>query len=298
MRISRSAGAIALALAAAATGVVAPNLTAHADDANAECTNNSDITVVVDFQDLGGGVNVRCAPQPVRDGFEAFTRANISVNENPASFVCQIAGLPETSPCTVGKFPPSSYYWVYWIADRGGEWCYSQNGGKARTPPPGSIEGWSFFKKTSERPRSTPPRYPVPGPIAGTTPNPLSGGDCDRPAPTPTTAAPSGSSPTTEAPVNEVPNGGTSSSTTARGARAATTSTVVGAIAASTSTPSLVLDLAPTTSSSAVPFGDVDLSVGPSGGGGNLTGFVVSVGAIAGVGAVGFALRRRNRLRQ
>ena len=38
------------------------------------CTDSTGITVVVDFTRFGGGVDVRCAPQPVRSGFEALTR--------------------------------------------------------------------------------------------------------------------------------------------------------------------------------------------------------------------------------
>lgn len=271
----------------------APAVATRADDANAECTNNNDITIVIDFNELGGGVNVRCAPQPVGSGFEAFQRTNIAVDDY-RGFVCRIAGVPEEGPCD--RYPPSNYYWVYWLAPRGGEWCYSQVGAGNRTPPPGSVEGWSFFKKTSAKPKSTPPRYPVPPVISGTTPNKLDGGDCATTSSptTVTTAAPSGPAPTNPQSPGSPSSPGAPTATTTRGLRATTTTgpTVPGA----TTTTALDLTMpaaSEATTSSQVPFGDVDLTIRRHESKGSPIGFIVGAGAIGGLGALGYVLRRR-----
>ncbi|MDP1793075.1 MAG: hypothetical protein Q8K63_02965 [Acidimicrobiales bacterium] len=282
-----------LGVACAVVAFCAPAVSTRADDANAECTNNNDVTIVIDFNELGGGVNVRCAPQPVNSGFDAFRRTNIAVDDY-RGFVCRIAGVPEEGPCD--RYPPSNYYWVYWLAPRGGSWCYSQVGAGNRTPPPGSIEGWSFFKKTSAKPNSTPPRYPVPGVIAGTTPNQLGGGDCatsTKPTTT-TTAAPSGPAPTSPAssPGATVRNGVTA--TTARGTRQTTTvPTAPGATTTSTALELGVPSASASTTTSSIPLGNVDLTIRRHASKGSPAGFIVGAGIISAFGATAYVLRRR-----
>ena len=275
-----------------ACGLVAlctPSVATRAADANAECTNNNDVTIVIDFNELGGGVNVRCAPQPVNSGFDAFHRTNIAVDDY-RGFVCRIAGVPEEGPCD--RFPPSNYYWVYWLAPRGGAWCYAQVGAGNRTPPAGSIEGWSFFKKTSAKPHSTPPRYPVPGAIAGTTPNQLDGGDCatsTKPTTTTTTAASSSPAP---------PGSGVTApgapTTTARAARQTTTlPTAPGATTTSTALELGLPSAVASTTTSSIPLGNVDLTIRRHASKGSPIGFLAGAGIVGALGAAGYVLRRR-----
>jgi hypothetical protein len=173
--------------------VVATTLAAPGtDDAHAvtgECADNVGITIVVDFQDLGGGVNVVCAPGPVSSGLDALHRAGVAWEGTTRfpSFVCRIAGKPgaDREPCT--NTPPATAYWAYWIAPRGGPWCYSNVGAASRTPPPGTIEGWSFSLDNTGA-EIPPPRFTPPGAIAGTTPNALRGGECTTPAARPQVA--------------------------------------------------------------------------------------------------------------
>lgn len=147
---------------------------------NEPCLDNVGITVVVDFQELGGGVNVRCAPGPVVDGFDAFAKAGINYQTTVrfSGFVCKIAGLPADDPCI--NTSPADAYWSYWIAPRGGEWCYSNLGAGARTGPlpPGSIEGWSF-SKDKQSTTTAPPRYTPPAALPGQAPNQIPRSDCD-----------------------------------------------------------------------------------------------------------------------
>jgi hypothetical protein len=193
---------------AIAIAVLVTTLTLAPGDAGAwtdgACTTPSGVTVVVDFQELGGGVHVRCAPQPVTSGFEALRQAGIDFDTTVRfpGFLCRIAGKPANDPCQTTS--PATAYWSYWVAQRGGTWCYSNRGAGNRTPPPGSAEGWSFsLGRTSST--SPAPRVEVPGALPGTVPAPLTPGDCDRradaPAPTPTpTAAPPTQPPATDPP--------------------------------------------------------------------------------------------------
>jgi hypothetical protein len=255
-----------LALAAAALlAVLIATPTARADE-NRECDNNQDVTVVVDFGDLGGGVNVRCAPQGsdgIDSGFDALEHAQVSY-EQSGGFVCRIAGRPESGECT--DRPSSGPYWAYYYAKRGGEWKYSNYGAGTRKPPPGSIEGWAY---TDSEGHATPPEYPVPAPIADTTTTAATPAAPQEPSPTTRVRSSGGTAATTPRTVLEMP----------------TTTTVVGGVV------SVADD--PTTTS--VKLGNVDLSV-DHGGGGTSAGFIASLGAVVGLVAIAAAfLRARAR---
>ncbi len=163
--------------------------------ATAACTDNVGVTIVVDFQELGGGVNVACAPGPVTSGFDALQQAGINYQTTLQlpGLLCRIAGKPSNDPCV--RTSPASAYWSYWMAPRGGNWCYSNFGPGSRTPPPGTIEGWSFsLNKTGST--TPPPRMTPLPPIPGTTPHPLNANDCTTPDDIPSaTTPPSNSTP-------------------------------------------------------------------------------------------------------
>lgn len=193
----------ALVVTTAAVGSPAQSQAAWYDGA---CTDNVGVTVVVDFQELGGGVNIRCVPGPATSGLDALAKAGVAWEGTLRfpGFVCRIAGKPgpDTEPCATT--PPDSAYWTYWIAPRGGSWCYSTSGAGARTPPAGTVEGWSFAlnRTTSSTPS---PRSAPPPPIAGQAPAPLNPSDCGVPTEglpetTASTAPPLTTAPTTPPP--------------------------------------------------------------------------------------------------
>jgi len=199
--------AAALALVALGIAVPIPTTPLHATG-NTPCADNVGVTVVVDFHELGGGVNIACAPGPVSSGLDALDKAGIvweSVRRFPG-FVCRIAGLPGPGTEACINTPPANAYWSYWVAARGGSWCYSSRGPGSRVPPPGSVEGWSFTlgKTGADTP---PPGIPPPAPIDGQPPSPIGGADCGAPAgsPAPTTVAPVVPPPTTAAPQPPAP---------------------------------------------------------------------------------------------
>ena len=321
-----------------AAGIAIPVATASVHSASLEntpCLDNVGVTIVVDFHELGGGVNIRCAPGPVTSGLDALDKAGIvweSVRRFPG-FVCRIAGLPgpDTEACI--NTPPATAYWSYWVAPRGGSWCYSSRGPGARVPPPGTVEGWSFSlgKVGADTP---PPSTPPPPPIDGEPPNPLSGSDCGKPAgpsPVTTTAAPAETPPpvtTTAAPPQPTPPPPTAPAVASQGATPTTSkavaipsTTVAVAVNSPTSSTTSSPPTAVTTTSTSVPqstvessdtsasasptdgdtvaseaaLGTVDLSDDGRGSGGFSPATAIGIVAAAGLGGAGVWAARRRR---
>ena len=207
--ITTLVGLVILWTAATVTGLHAGTSNADAWTTGA-CQTANGVTVVIDFHELGGGIHIRCAPGPVASGFEALSKAGIDYQTTirQPGFLCKIAGKPSNDPCI--DTSPATAYWSYWLAPRGGTWCYSNWGAGNRTPPAGSVEGWSFsLNKTASTspPPGTPPPPAIPGVPTGT----LSGNDCDprasAPQATTTTAVPptTGSPATTPSPNPTLP---------------------------------------------------------------------------------------------
>ena len=190
------------------------------------CPGTTGVTVVVDYQALGGGVVVRCAPGSPSTGFKALTAAGFTIAEvqNVPGFLCRIDGRPSPAQQACINTPPAAAYWSYWHAARGGTWSSSAEGAKTRTPPPGSVEGWSFSDdgspgeasppgiapppepatpkptvKPTAKPTVKPTAKPTPRPTAAPTLRPTPG---PTPAPTPrqTLAPTPGDSPTASPP--------------------------------------------------------------------------------------------------
>ncbi|MCX6523849.1 MAG: hypothetical protein NTX58_03640, partial [Actinobacteria bacterium] len=146
--------------------------------AEGACTTATGITVVIDFQDLGGGISTRCVSGEVDNGFAALTAAGINFQTatRAPGFLCKIAGLPTTEQCI--QPAPTTAYWSYWLANRGGNWCYSSLGAGNIVPPPGTVQGWSFSLNRTDSDAPA-PRVPPPPALAGTSPSLSVGGGCD-----------------------------------------------------------------------------------------------------------------------
>lgn len=325
---------VAVAVVAASSSLLFGAPAAADEWYDGPCTDNVGVTVVIDFQELGGGVNVRCAPGPVTSGLDALDRAGIAWEPplREPGFVCRIAGQPGPDREACGVTPPATAYWGYWIAPRGGAWCYSNTGAGNRVPPPGSVEGWSFaLDKTSTQ--LPPPGFAPPAPIPGTTPNPLSPADCttalapttststttttSTTSTTTTTAVPTTvAATTTRPPANPDPPAGgasggptttstapasTTSSTAPATSTTSTTSTVATTTTTSTtSTPpptTAPASTAPPPSSSIAPLGTVDLGDDGRGEGGFGFGTAAGMAAAGALAATSFVVvRRRARL--
>ena len=156
----RSIAAAGAGLLLAASG---PPTVAHAIDQSKGhpgfCKNGTGVTVVVDFQQLGGTTIVRCNPQTTRGtGLDALKGAGFQiagVQRWGEGFICRIENRPsavETIPVKGNEdyqeacvdTPPAAAYWSYWHAGNNCPWTYSQWGVKNRDFIPGGFEGWSF----------------------------------------------------------------------------------------------------------------------------------------------------------
>lgn len=193
--------------------VLGPASPAAADWVPGVCSTNDGVTVIVDFQGLGGGVVTRCALGAQSDGFAALANAGFVVTSAATSpgFLCRIDAKPgpSTDDCVVPS--PVAATWAYWTAKRGGSWAYSQVGARnPGTAPTGGVQGWSFSDGTNPPPRSAPP-----GPVIATSAPPAT----QPPGPAPTVAPPGATPPS-------APSGGSTGGGSTGGAPGAPSATV------------------------------------------------------------------------
>lgn len=211
--MSRRLGSLASAVALATAGLwfVAPQAGAEVSDGH--CTTATGVTIVVDFQELGGGTVVRCVENVTEGttGLQVLHLAGLSpegtIKEGP-SFVCRVAGRPsatETLPVTgtdgyretCVQAAPDSAFWSYWHADNGGSWTFSNYGASAREVIIGGYEGWSFSLNNTGSSNPAPgvkPYHDVPKPSPSakpTTPPPSTAQPAPTAKPSTTKAAPS-----------------------------------------------------------------------------------------------------------
>lgn len=122
------------------------------------CPDSNGVTVVVDYQELGGATEIRCAVGAQSTGLAALQNAGFTVTGTARwglVFVCRINGKPTaaTEPCF--NTPSPTAYWSYWHASNGGSWTYSQTAAISYHPATGSFEGWSF--SINHGPNDNPP---------------------------------------------------------------------------------------------------------------------------------------------
>jgi hypothetical protein len=177
-RTVRLITALALFVLPATAQVTVAAPAAHAVDTSkgtpGYCPDADGVTVVIDFQELGGTTIVRCARGNQATGHAALKNAGIEiagVARWGEAFICRIEGKPgaNSEPCI--DTPPASAYWSYWHSPNGGSWTYSQWGVLNRKPPIGSFEGWSFSKYKTET-TNPPPRVAPSRPATPSAPNP------------------------------------------------------------------------------------------------------------------------------
>ena len=120
--------AAGLPATAVATDVVGPELEVCADD---------QVTVVVDFTDLGGQVESGCAT-PGTTGSAALLEAGFTDTRDDFTMICAINAQPDPCPA---EFTGS--YWSYWYAADGAWQSYLEGSDTAVTAAAG-IEGWRY----------------------------------------------------------------------------------------------------------------------------------------------------------
>lgn len=280
MRRRRLAGALA-----ALTAGVALTVTGGVDAPEAEaaaCSGTTGVTVVVDFRALGGSVRVDCAPGDPASGLAALQGAGFSYAYVPRQpgLVCQINGLP--NPCNNA---PTTAYWSYWHAQRGGSWTYSNSGAGSRNPAPGTVEGWAFG---AGQPPGVAPPAPAQPPPATTKPAPKPPPSSQPPGQRTTAPRPGDDDRATRQ--GTAPNA--ESPSTRAGSRASTTPTDPDATDDTQEDEAAAPGVSP---------GDTEADdLGQTGadgsaGGGGSAGFLAGTGLVLGLGALGFWLARRRR---
>ncbi|MBZ2195885.1 hypothetical protein [Occultella gossypii] len=103
-------------------------------------TADDGVTVVVDFTDVGGAVEVGCAEGDPASGREALELAGFTLAEDSAGLICAVNAQPDPCPTVF-----EGSFWSYWTAEPGAEWVSSTVGADLADPVVGSYEGWRYF---------------------------------------------------------------------------------------------------------------------------------------------------------
>ncbi|MDO9458386.1 hypothetical protein [Nocardioides sp.] len=226
---------VAALVAAAGCAALAVLVGAAAPAQAAACSTASGVTVVADFNGLGGGVQGACVADGGGDkASDLFPAAGFPLNlQTPGSpgYVCQVSGKP--NGC--GRPDGDAYWGLWWSDGRTGRWTYASLGAASLRVPDGGYVAFAWDDAAGEvQPSYTPAAHAAPSP----TPQPTQ--PTQQPPPQPTQAptrtpsaspAPSGTSTsaapgaptTTPTATTETPS--TSAPTTASGTPTAPTST-------------------------------------------------------------------------
>jgi hypothetical protein len=140
----RGAAAAGL-LAGSAVAVGVPVSTAHAADSIC-------VALVVDFADLGNGVDTNCAKVPAGSSGEDVLRAaghTLGFRPTQPGFVCTIDGWPREG-CSASN---GDHYWAYFHRAPGSSsWVYSTSGASGYRPADNSTEGWVWQTRDDQTP--------------------------------------------------------------------------------------------------------------------------------------------------
>ncbi|GCD92315.1 hypothetical protein [Nocardioides sp. LS1] len=162
------ASLVAAVLVTAATGVI-PAAPAQA----AACSTASGVTVVVDFHELGGGVQQVCdaggAGDDAATQFEDSGFALTRVQRQPG-FVCRVNNAPSSDQESCVNTPPADAYWGLWWSDgTSGTWTYASQGVDSLTVPEGGYVALSWNGSSTKSP---PGAAPTAHKTASPTPSP------------------------------------------------------------------------------------------------------------------------------
>lgn len=112
---------------------------APASASEGACGDDDGVTVVVDFTDVGGAIEVGCASGDPVSGRSALEAAGFAATDSQPGMICAIGALPDPCPATF-----EGSYWSYWNSSDGGEWVSYQVGADSSDPAPGEMEGWRY----------------------------------------------------------------------------------------------------------------------------------------------------------
>ncbi len=152
---------------AAATFLVAAGLGVPAAAEAATCSTGHGVTVVVDFHQLGGGVQAACDSGGAgRSGAQQMADVghDLTYVQRQPGFVCRVDGAPAGDPCV--NTPPDNAYWSLWWSDgTSGTWSYSAQGIGALQVPDGGYVALSWQGGDAKAaPRVAPRTHPTASP--------------------------------------------------------------------------------------------------------------------------------------
>jgi hypothetical protein len=158
---SRLAALVTVALVAAA-GLVGLS----SGPAAAALCSGSGVNVVVDFNDLGGGVQKGCDPGGAgRSGDKVFPAAGFGLTyaQREPGFVCRVRNAPQSAQC-VNASPTNAYWGLYWSDGKSGKWTYSSSGVGGTSVPNGGFLAFSWQNGGSADPPGAAPVNSTPAP--------------------------------------------------------------------------------------------------------------------------------------
>ena len=196
--MSRIARAVVVALATATVVLPVGGLGATSATA-ATCAAGGGVSVVVDFNSLGGGVQTACVAGGGGDKASAIFGAaghTLGRVQQQPGFVCRVDGLPSAEQEACVKTPPADAYWgLWWSNGTSGTWTYSTVGVDGLTIPDGGSVALSWDdvdgsappsatppKAAASSPSSAPASSPAASPTKKATPAAGGGGTSDSPS--------------------------------------------------------------------------------------------------------------------
>lgn len=170
-RVVTTLGLLAALLLAPLVSPLAATLPAAS--AAGVCPSADGVVVVVDFRQLGGGVQQHCvAGSGIASGLFGQAGYGFDYVQRQPGFVCRVNGKPAADPCV--NTPPSTAYWgLFWSDGRSGVWSYSTTGVQSLRIPNGGYVGFAWQGQAGQvkpgvaaSPRVAPSPTPTPSPTA------------------------------------------------------------------------------------------------------------------------------------
>ena len=133
---------VAAGVAAAGTFAVPSPATAAAA---AACRGATGVTVIVDYNEIGGPTRAGCAPDGGgRSGAQAFADAGfpLEYDTRQPGYVCKVTGVPTDRPCLEND----SFWSLWWSDGRSGRWVFSNQGVGGLDVPDGGYVAFAWHE--------------------------------------------------------------------------------------------------------------------------------------------------------
>lgn len=118
------------------------------------CGSGTGVSVVVDFHELGGGVQTFCDAKGAGRTADAQLRDaghQLTYVQRQPGFICRIDGNPTAADDPCVNTPPADAYWALWWSDgKSGKWTYSSQGAGSLKVPDGGYVGMSWQGSSSK----------------------------------------------------------------------------------------------------------------------------------------------------